>query len=50
MIANSSPGISIAVVKDGSLVWNKNFGYADINSDGNIDVLDIVQIVNLILG
>ena len=37
MSTNSIPGISIAVVKEGSLVWNKNFGYANINDSILVD-------------
>jgi CubicO group peptidase (beta-lactamase class C family) len=30
MAANSVPGISVAVVQDGELVWSRGFGMADL--------------------
>jgi CubicO group peptidase (beta-lactamase class C family) len=32
MVANSVPGISVAVVQDGELVWSQGFGMADLEN------------------
>ena len=32
MATNSVPGISVAVVQDGALVWSQGFGMADLEN------------------
>ena len=37
MDANYIPGLSISIAKGGSIVWNKHFGYANINENILVD-------------
>ena len=37
MEANFIPGLSISIAKGGSIVWNKHFGYANINENILVD-------------
>ena len=37
MDAQFIPGLSISIAKGGSIVWNKHFGYANINDSTLVD-------------
>ena len=37
METNFIPGLSISIAKEGSIVWNKHFGYANINENIFVD-------------